>query len=204
MSANENPFAALERDEKIYRRPKFWLAAFIAIAGVVLFLVFYKTTVKEIWSEDEVARSVEIVPRDSLWVDKKGLHGEVIIVPSLTFRVRNRGQRPLSFLCIDGEFSYQETKERMWSGYVEVFKGTPLPPGGESEDIQLKSWNGYTATSKQAFFANLPEWKKIELTLFAKTQGSGYVKVGTFPIRQAIAGVTEPDVPVPAAEGPTR
>jgi hypothetical protein len=204
MSETGTPFSALESSGKFYERPKFWLAAFLLAASVILFLLFYKNVVRETWSDAEVSRSIQVTWHDTIWMDKKGLHGEVVIVPAITFRIRNNGDRPLTYVCFDGEFAYQETKEKMWSGYVEVLKEQPLAPGQESADILMKSWHGYTATSKKAFFDNIKEWKRIEVILFAKTQGSGYVKIGSFPIKQAIQGVQVIETPAPLAEAPTR
>jgi hypothetical protein len=201
MNEMDSPFTEFENKGPWFRRPKVLLITFMTVFTVFLVYFFYRTTIRESWNERDVAQAVQIVHPDSRWVDKKGLHGEVIIVPALTFRIRNASQRNLRFVCFDGVFMYQDSKETIGSGYIETVK-KPLPPGQESEEITLKSDFGYTATSKKAFYDNIKEWKKVEVKIFAKSQGSGYVTLGVYPIKQAIQGVQVIETPAPVPEVP--
>ena len=53
----------------------------------------------------------------------------------------------------------------------------------------IKSFYGYTASSKEAFIKNSQEWKKVKAKIFAKSKGSEYVLLGVFSVEQTLEGV---------------
>jgi len=65
----------------------------------------------------------------------------------------------------------------------------PLVPAAISEEIFVKGFFGYTASSKPAFIKNMNNWKEIKVKIYAKTKNSGQVLLGIFPIAKKIAGI---------------
>lgn len=187
MSELNQPFE-FEQKEPWFRQTKFWLMLFVVFSGAILLLIFSRSILRETWSAAEIGRSVQIVGYESKWVDKRIKPDQAIIVPSITFRIKNVGKRALQYVDFQAIFAFAEGGENLSDGFIQTIK-EPLAPGQESGDIFIKSFYGYTASSKEAFIKNSQEWKKVKAKIFAKSKGSEYVLLGTYPIDQAIEGV---------------
>lgn len=137
----------------------------------------------------KLAHSLQVVNQDSLWVDKKApTNMEVIIVPSITFEIKNMGDTPLEDLVFRGEFRYDDTGEVLSEGLATGLK-TGLEPGQTSKSINIKAEFGYSASSKEAFFKNNQKWKRLKVRVYVKGSGTQYALLGTYPIKQKIQGV---------------
>jgi hypothetical protein len=181
-------FKEITKKTPFFKGAKFWASFITIVIGVVLILAFYKTVIKETMSDEEVARSIQVVWHDSIWVDKKGKPDEAIIVPSFTFKIKNTGTRPLQHVNFNCIFIFAESGENLTDGYVTAVK-EPLPPGETSAEIFVKGFFGYTASSKPAFIKNMANWKEVKVKIYAKTKNSGQVLLGIFPIAKKIAGI---------------
>ena len=181
-------FKEITQKTPFYKQPKFWASAITIVIGIILIAVFYKTVIRETMSEEEVAKSIQIVWHDSIWVDKKGKPDEAIIVPSFTFKIKNTGSRPLQYVGFNCIFAFADSGENLTDGYVTAIK-EPLPPGQTSGEIFVKGIYGYTASSKPAFIKNMANWKDIKVKIYGKTKNSGQVLLGIFPIEKKIAGI---------------
>jgi len=188
MDKNNDLFKEITQKVEFYKQPKFWASLITIVIGLILILVFYKTVIKETMSDQEVAKSIQIVWHDSLWVDKKSKPDEAIIVPSFTFKIKNTGSRPLQHVNFNCIFIFEESGENLTDGYVTAVK-EPLLPGQISEEIYVKGFFGYTASSKPAFVKNMANWKNIKVKIYGKTKNSGQVLLGIFPISKKIAGI---------------
>jgi hypothetical protein len=188
MSENNDLFKDITEKVAFYKQTKFWASLVIFFVGLALVLLFYKTVIQDTMSDEEVAKSIQIVWHDSIWVDKKVRPDETIIVPSLTFKIKNTGSRPLQYVGFNCIFIFEESGENLTDGYVETIK-KPLAPGQVSEEIFVKGFFGYRATSKPAFIKNTANWKNIKVKIYAKTKNSGQVLLGIFPIKKKIAGI---------------
>jgi hypothetical protein len=181
-------FKEITQKTEFYKQAKFWASLFTVVVGIILILIFYKTVIKETMSDQEVAKSIRIVWQESLWIDKKGKPDEAIIVPSFTFKIKNTGSRPLQHVNFNCIFIFADSGENLTDGYVTAVK-EPLAPGQISNEIYVKGFFGYTASSKPAFIKNMPNWKDIKVKIYGKTKNSGQVLLGIFPIAKKIAGI---------------
>ncbi|MCU0287311.1 MAG: cupredoxin domain-containing protein [Acidobacteria bacterium] len=137
---------------------------------------------------EKLGKSLRIVTQDSIWVDRVRSAKKSIIVPSITFQVKNVGAETIQDVIFKGEFSFQDNNEKLSEGIVEALK-KPLEPGASSDEITLQSELGYEATSKEAFIKNPQEWRKVDVRIYAKQKDFEYVLLGTFSIRQEVEGV---------------
>ncbi len=188
MSENNDLFKGITEKIPFYKRTKFWASVLLLVCGLVLIQLFYKTVIQDTWTEKEVTESIQIVWHDSIWVDKKVRPDEATIVPSFTFKIKNTGRRPLQYVGFNCIFIFEESGENLTDGYVETIK-KPLPPGQISEEIFVKGFFGYRATSKPAFIKNMANWKNVKVKIYAKTKNSGQVLLGIFPIQKKIEGI---------------
>jgi hypothetical protein len=188
MSENNELFKGIAEKAPFYKQTKFWASVLIFLIGLALILLFYKTVIQDTMSAEEVAKSIQIVWHDSIWVDKKVRPDEAIIVPAFTFKIKNTGTRALQYVGFNCIFVFEESGENLTDGYVETVKN-PLPPGQVSDEIFVKGFFGYRATSKPAFVKNMANWKSVKVKVYAKTKNSGQVLLGVFPIQKKIEGI---------------
>ncbi|MCU0276107.1 MAG: hypothetical protein MUF02_04515 [Acidobacteria bacterium] len=188
MEEKDELFKDIGAKSPLYRQPKFWASVLVIAIGLALILLFYKTVIQDTMSDKEVAESIQVVWHDSIWVDKKVRPDEATIVPSFTFTIKNTGRRPLQYVGFNCIFVFEESGENLTDGYVEAVK-KPLPPGQISDEISVKGFYGYRATSKPAFIKNMANWKAVKVKIYAKTKNSGQVLLGVFPIQKKIEGI---------------
>ncbi len=191
MSENETIFKEYLKEKKgfsdFFKQPKSWVILVCVLAGIILLVLFYKSTVLDIMSKEEVSRSIEVVEHDSTWVVKESTPYDVKIVPSITFKIKNTGKRPLQYVSLEGRFEYEDTGKLFNDGAAHACK-EPLLPGEVSDEISIKAFFGYSGRSK-GHIINNKEWRKIRVKLFARTKGSGPTRIGDiYPIKQEIKG----------------
>ncbi len=172
-------------------KSKVWLRGLMIIMGLALIFVFYQFVIRQTMSPQEVQRSVKIVWHNTKWVDKSGSPYSTTIVPAITLKVKNTGEKQLSNVEFQGVFQFAETGQTHSEGSTLAL-ATPLQPGEESQEILIKSRHGYSASSKKAFIQNSQGWKKMAVKILVRTKGSGLVPIsGRFPIKQEIEGMDD-------------
>ena len=111
----------------------------------------------------------------------------IILVPEVSFRLRNVAKKDLSYVFLLGVFRFMDNGKVIGEGYRMALR-RPLPPGGESERITLNAGFGYRATSAAAFEKYKQDWRNSFCEVFAKSHNSGFVLLKTFYISRRIAG----------------
>jgi len=171
------------------KKPKFWIK-YILIVLLIVFAIFIYNSYKSTWSRDDVKNSIEIVSVETGWMEGKSELRETAarILPFLSFKVKNIGKKPLHFVNFESVYEFQSDGAVQSSGFFAAFQ-SPLAVGETSDIIVLKAVNGYTASSKEAFYKNKDKWRKVNGKIFARTQGSPPVRVGgLYPVDQQITG----------------
>jgi hypothetical protein len=188
---NNNFFENYPKKKKfseIYKQSKFWVILVFAIF-VLLFLTLFLRELKNTTIPEKLKESIKIVSQNSKWVNKKVSPYGVTIVPSITIKIKNIGKKPLKNVRYSGVFLYKEGGGQLGDGITRMYT-TPLDPGETSEEILIKSFHGYKASSKKAFIINKKKWKEIKVKVFAE-KSSVLVKIGEYPIKQEIDGIED-------------
>lgn len=202
MSENEEIFQEYMEENgglsNWFKRPKSWLIIFSILAAIVLLIVFYYGTIKGGMSPQEVENSIQVVWQDTKWVQKEKTPYDIKIVPAIAFKIKNTGQRALDYVSFEGVFEFEETGKVHTDGAAHAFSDKSLEPGEESGEIFIRAFYGYSARTLDSFVSNKDYWKPMRVKLFARTRGSGPVRIGDYyPVKQVIEGYT----PQPQAVG---
>jgi hypothetical protein len=180
-----------EYQKKFWHRSKFWLGIVLCVLFIVFVLVFKRTIVDTSMTADELKSSIELFDISSQWVVKEkitvpGFQG-VILVPEVSFRIRNIGTRKLSYVFLLGVFRFLDNGKTIGEGYQMTLR-RPLPPGRESDGINLRCGFGYRASSAEAFEKNRKDWMNAFTEVFVKSKNSKLVLIKTFYISRRISG----------------
>ena len=138
-------------------------------------------------SSDEVKSSIEILDYTSSWVAKyyQPWPERLILVPQISFRVKNIGEKPLTYVNFNAVFNFKGDPENFGDAFLAAVRGKSVPPGGTSDVITLKSNLGVDGKNL-AHIRDNPAWKPAEVRLFATSKGSTYVLLGVFDVSRDI------------------
>jgi len=138
-------------------------------------------------SPEELKASLEIVEVSSKWVAKtyQPWPPKLVLVPTISFRVRNVSDKPINYLNFNAIFKSRDELENMGDNFLAAIRKQPVPPGQTSEVITLKSNYGVEGKSLAQFKDN-PQWKPVICKLFVQSKGSVHVLLGEYEISREI------------------
>jgi hypothetical protein len=153
----------------------------LVLAGLVL------AAACNIPKDEEIKSWMQIVDVETKWVSKeyRAWPPKLTLVPAISFRVKNVSPKPLTYINFNAIFKFKDDEENLGDNYLAGIRGTPVPPGELSPVILMKSNFGVEGKSL-ASFQNNPMWKQVAVKLFAQTQGSSHVLLGTYTCSRTI------------------
>jgi hypothetical protein len=160
-------------------------SAAVAVALGVLSLVVLpacRTTTPE-----ELKEAIELVDLETKWVSKyyQPWPPRLILVPQISFRVKNIGDRPLNYVNFNAVFNFKGERANLGDAFLAAIRGKAIAPGEMSGPIVLKSNLGVDGKDLENIREN-PEWKPTEVRLFALSRGSQPVLLGIFDVSREI------------------
>ncbi len=158
----------------------------VILAAAVLMISFCASCVQSM-SPEKLKASLEIVEVTSKWVSKtyQPWPPKLILVPTISFRVKNIGDKPMNYLNFNGIFKFQGEIENMGDNFLAAIRKDPVRPGETSPVITLKSNFGVDGTSLASFKDN-PQWRPWICRLFVQSKGSPHVLLGEYNISREI------------------
>jgi hypothetical protein len=156
------------------------------LPGIILLASFQVGCVKSM-SEDELKNSIEITDVETKWVSKyyQPWPPKLILVPVISFRVKNIGQKPLKYVNFNAIFKNKGDRENLGDNFMAAIRGQGVPPGEKSPVITLKSNFGREGKNLESF-ANNPYWTPVEVKLFARSKGSQFILLGQWDVSKDI------------------
>jgi hypothetical protein len=138
-------------------------------------------------SPEEIKASVEIVDVQTKWVEKtyQPWPPKLILVPTLSFRVKNVGAKPLNYLNFNAIFKFKDEQENLGDNFLAAIRKEPIEPGGTSPIITLKSNFGVEGKSLASFKDN-PQWKSVVCKLFIQSKGSPHILLAEYDVSREI------------------
>ncbi len=135
----------------------------------------------------ELKNSIELVDLETKWVSKyyQPWPPRLILVPQVSFRVKNVGSRPLNYVNFNAVFNFKGDRENLGDAFLAAIRGQAVQPGETSPVISLTSNLGVDGKDLANIREN-PEWKPTEVRLFAISRGSQPVLLGVFDVSREI------------------
>lgn len=138
-------------------------------------------------SPEELKSSIELTDIETRWEKKyyQPWPPKLTLVPAISFKVKNIGEEPMSYIYFNGIFRFIGEKENLGDNFLAGIHGEPLMPGETSEVITLQSNFGVEGDNVN-HFKNNPEWKTAEVRIFAKSKGAQYALLNEYTISKKI------------------
>jgi len=180
-----------EYQKKFYQNSKFWLWAVLLLVLAGFALVYKKSVMNTAMTPAELKAAVELFDISSQWKVNQKVEDEdfkgIVLVPEVSFRVRNVSKKKLSYVYLLGVFRFMDSGKVIGEGYQMALRQA-LPPGEASGRIILNAGFGYRATSAAAFERYKQDWRNSFCEVFAKSHNSGLTMLKTFYVSRRIEG----------------
>jgi hypothetical protein len=123
---------------------------------------------------------MEVVGLESKWVSreyKTWPRPKLVLVPAITFRVKNLSSAPLTYVNFNALFRESDATKFNGDCYLAAIRDKGVPPGELSDPIVMTSNLGTEGTTLASIRDN-KLWKTWAIKLFAQTKGSSPVPLG--------------------------
>jgi hypothetical protein len=115
------------------------------------------------------------------WYDNGMKDGKNHLVPSITFRLKNQLDQPLSSVQLTMDFWLEGADGPLDSALVRGIGSESVAPGASTEPITVRSGTGYTLEAPRADLFAHSQFKDATVKIFAKRSGS-IAPLGEFKI----------------------
>jgi len=138
-------------------------------------------------SADQIKASMEITDVQTRWVSKlyQPWPPRLILVPVLSFRVKNLTAEPMYYVNFNGIFKEKGAQENAGDNFRAAIRDKPIQPGQASEVIELKSNFGIDGQSVDSIRKN-PFWRPWVARLFVQWKGSAPVLLAEYDVSREI------------------
>jgi hypothetical protein len=106
------------------------------------------------------------------WYDNGIKDGKNHLVPSITFRLKNQSERPLSSVQLTMDFWLEDGDGPQDSALVRGIGSDALAAGASTEPITVRFTWGYTLEGPRAEFFDHSQFRDATVKMFARRSGS--------------------------------
>ena len=134
----------------------------------------------------DVATALQVVDVSTGWFDAGIVNGQNKLVPSVTFKLKNISDRPVTTLQANVLFHRVNSPEEWGSGFLKVAGSEGLPPGATSDPLTVKSDLGYTGTETRAEMLKNSQFVDAKVRILAKAGSNYWHPLGEYQIERRL------------------
>jgi hypothetical protein len=134
----------------------------------------------------DVSTSIQIVDLSSGWFDAGIKDGQNKLVPSVTFKLRNVSDAPVTTLQANVLFHRANSEEEWGDGFVKVTGVEGLSPGATSDPLTVKSPLGYTSDAPRADILKHSQFVDAKVRIFAKSGSGQWTPLGEYDVERRL------------------
>ena len=134
----------------------------------------------------DLREALEITDVLSGWYDNGVMaDGWNHLLPSITFRVKNKSAQPLSSVEMDVAFWQDGADGENESVLVRAIGGEALAAGASTEPLTVRAPHGYRLEGARSDFFNNSRFKDFTIKLFGKRGGKIY-RLGEYKVERRV------------------
>lgn len=134
----------------------------------------------------DLRTALEIVDVSTGYFDMGVVNGQNKIVPSITYKLKNRSSVTLDVLQTNHSFKRQGEQDEWGNGYLKVTGREGLAPGETSRALTVRSQLGYTGLESRQKMLENQYFVDAYVRVLAKYNNAQWVEVGQFPIARRV------------------
>ena len=121
------------------------------------------------------------------WYDAGIVEGNLNkLVPSISLKLHNKSDASVRSVQINAIFKRANEKEMWGEHFTWAVQGQPLPGGGSTKDIVLRSGLGYTGEQPRMQMLQNKEFVDAKVEIFLKQGSRVWAKLAEFPIERQL------------------
>jgi hypothetical protein len=134
----------------------------------------------------DLSKGLEVVELSSGWSDGGMINGQNKIVPTVTFKLKNRSEQKLQALQTNVVFR-QTGKSDEWGSRFSIVRGSEgLAPGETTAPITLTSDHGYTSQAPKFEMFDNKQFVDATAELFAKYASAQWIQIRDLPVERRL------------------
>lgn len=134
----------------------------------------------------DVSTAIQVLEVSSGWYDAGIVNGQNKLVPSVTFKLKNISDKPVTTLQANVLFHRVNSPEEWGSGFLRVAGSEGLQAGATSDMLTVKSDLGYTGTETRADMLKNSQFVDAKVRILAKAGSNYWHPLGEFPIERRL------------------
>ncbi|MCL4847399.1 MAG: hypothetical protein KJ066_12750 [Acidobacteria bacterium] len=134
----------------------------------------------------DVQQALEINDVVTGYFDEGIVAGRNKLVPSISFRVKNKAASTIRSVQINAVFRIVGDEEELSSAFVRGIDSEGLAGGATTEPFVLRSHLGYTGEQPRAQMLQHSEFRDAQVELFAKHGSRQWASLGVFKIERQL------------------
>lgn len=134
----------------------------------------------------DVTKAIEVQDVSTGWYDFGIVKGQNKLVPSVTFRLKNVSEQPVTTLQANVLFHRVNSAEEWGSGFLKVAGSEGLAPGATSEALTVKSDLGYTGSEPRADMLKNSQFVDAKVRILAKSGSNYWQQLGEYQIERRL------------------
>jgi hypothetical protein len=134
----------------------------------------------------DVATALQVVDVSTGWFDAGIVNGQNKLVPSVTFKLKNISDAPVTTLQANVLFHRINSAEEWGSGFLRVAGSDGLAPNATTDALVVKSDLGYTGTEARADMLKNSHFVDAKVRILAKSGSNYWQPLGEYQIERRL------------------
>ncbi len=134
----------------------------------------------------DVATAIEVLDVSSGWFDAGIVNGQNKLVPSVTFKLKNVSDKPVTTLQANILFHRVNSAEEWGSSFLKVAGSQGLAPGATTDPLTAKSDLGYTSEDPRAAMLKHSQFVDAKVRILAKAGSNYWHPLGEYQIERRL------------------
>jgi hypothetical protein len=134
--------------------------------------------------EPDIKTALQVTDDVSGWFDAGIVNGQNKLVPTLSFKVKNVADRPVTYVSFNIVFKVVGDQQVLGESYLRGVDS--LAPGQTSTDFVGRSQLGYTSPEPRTQMLQHSQFKDVEAEVFAKHASENFVSLGKYTIKRQL------------------
>jgi hypothetical protein len=131
----------------------------------------------------EVEKDLTITDVHTGWYDFGIVDGQNKLVPTITLRLQNVSDEPISRVQVNAVFKRLDGENKEWaSHFVRGIGPDGLAPGEKGDELVLRADRGYTGSEPRLQMLQNKAFVDAKVEVFGKHGSRPWVKMGEFTI----------------------
>jgi hypothetical protein len=135
----------------------------------------------------EVEKDLRLTEINTGWYDVGIVDGQNKLVPSVSFKLKNVSEEPISRVQMMAVFHGVDEPEKAWGdSMIRGIGADELVPGAEGGRLVIRSPFGYTGTDARVVMLKHSQFVDATVSVFGRHGSRNWTKLGDFPIQRTL------------------